>query len=67
MNCFKCGLELTGKGKFCSDCGAQQPTIEPTLAADPLAADLPETVAPASPAGHRNVTVHYLPPRCRHP
>jgi len=46
MNCFKCGLELTGKGKFCSDCGAQQPTTEPTLATDPLAADLPETVTP---------------------
>jgi len=46
MNCFKCGLELTGKARFCSDCGAEQPTTEPALAADPSAAGLSETLAP---------------------
>ena len=46
MNCFKCGLELTGKARFCSDCGAEQPMTEPALAADPSAASLSETVTP---------------------
>ena len=46
MNCFKCGLELTGKARFCSDCGEQQPMTEPALAADPMAAGTSETAMP---------------------
>ena len=53
MNCFKCGLELTGKARFCSDCGEQQPMTEPALAADPMAAGTSETAMPETAARAR--------------